>query len=276
MYDPALGRWHVVDPAADLLESSSVYVYSLNNPINFIDKDGELPIYVNGRVSSDSERGNERYWNAELLNTIRGSGIANPGGEEHFVDGDRGGSLNGRMSTRTALKSHIRHQGGVNAAKNDFQEILSKLAKDPESGKIIEKIQIYSHSRGGAFSTGYTEELMKLISQYADQFDDPSQVIEYILHLAPHQSNGINAVDGVDTYGISHTSDVLSGNDIYGATNFTTGEGNAFTSHQNSSFVKDVGSFLSSVAKNGTGNQQTIDDFVKKMKEEYGITVTVN
>lgn len=79
-YDAEIGRWNVVDPKAELLEMSSPYVYSLNSPVNFIDKDGELPIYINGKTSYDSEREDRSYWDAQLLRTIAGSGIPNPGG----------------------------------------------------------------------------------------------------------------------------------------------------------------------------------------------------
>lgn len=79
----------VVDPKSELLESSSPYVYALNSPILYLDKDGELPILINGRVESDSERGNASYWSQEIINTIKEAGIANPGGQFNFVDGDR-------------------------------------------------------------------------------------------------------------------------------------------------------------------------------------------
>jgi len=156
-YDAVIGRWHSVDPKSELLEMISPYIYSLNSPVNFIDKDGELPIYINGRVQSDNERENAIYWNTQLLKTIASSGIPNPGGEVHFVDGDRfmdGGTIFLDNYGFAKLKDGIIQNGsydsgnmpgerasaGYAIGKQDFKNILAKLARDPKTGKIIEKI----------------------------------------------------------------------------------------------------------------------------------------
>ena len=49
-YDAALGRWFAVDPLAEKMYSWNPYGYCFNNPMKFVDENGEVPNIVVGAV----------------------------------------------------------------------------------------------------------------------------------------------------------------------------------------------------------------------------------
>ena len=178
IYDSRIGKMISLDPMKEMLPSVSPYLYAMNRPLSTLDVDGEFPILINGNTSGgDHERASANYWDETIIKaiqavypeyaigeTVNGSKeTASIWSEDYlFVDGNRGApdfrtvcrnSINCRTIDKTdfdPILASTRQKAGTYQAKQDLNAIWNKLTQSvDEQGKITEKIQIITHSRGG-------------------------------------------------------------------------------------------------------------------------------
>ncbi|NDV58947.1 DUF6443 domain-containing protein [Bacteroides sp. 519] len=197
--DPAIGRFTTVDPLAEKYYSISPYAYCANNPMNSIDIDGRLVIFINGMHNGTG--GTKKYWGKDgafadaVMNHLKDH---NP----LYRDGSHGG-VGGLFNDNQNPQKRKKY--GKEQAKKDA-EMIVKMITDGE-GNIKETIKIITHSMGAAYAKGYVSEL----TQYLIKKGIPMSVIEFEADFAPHQPEYQTAVVN-PTYQFSHSKDKVAGN----------------------------------------------------------------
>ena len=260
--NPVTSLWYGVDPLAEKFPLISVYSYCTGNPVKFVDLDGNFPILINGKVSSDTERGNYMYWDKNVREIIKQrTGYYHS--QFQYVDGDKG------------LWPSTRIQAGYEQGKKDAAKMYAILKRSVVEGKITEQIQLFSHSRGSAFASGYMISLVagikKLTAHDHLGFSYGSDnIIEYSVNLAPHQSNYINyEQSGSINVNVSHYGDLLSGNDATGnvINIHSYPEVPSMDQHGNKSYSMELNEILKILENGGTKNK--IKQNLSKMYREW-------
>jgi len=226
MYMPEIGRWEKVDALSDKYEAISPYTYALNDPVNAIDPDGNLVIFVNGFMPN-------QWLNRDNNKTIDYRYRADPGveyivqnpnympypGERTFSEGSPTylGKSFAYWGNETNTKAGV---GGLfSQAFNDYntrfisassdnnsqaqdrfsdgQKAGEDLVRQLDAGTTItlgenETIKIVGHSQGAAFAAGIVSILAK--------HEKYSSRIEVVYYLAPHQPGNFENPANIDAH----------------------------------------------------------------------------
>ena len=204
-YDAVLGRWHKIDPMTEKYYSVSPYAYCSSNPVNAIDYQGKLVIFING-LHNGFEGADPDYWKMKNHSPNFDQAVM-----DHFKDWNSryyDGSLGGIFSLSYNMQISTRFDFGYIAGLRDVKDIISKLARDSK-GNIIETIKIISHSMGGAYAKGFLKAVMEYIQKHPEECNGIN-LAEY--DFAPYQPGSQTAIEGVDTYQYSHKKDNIAGN----------------------------------------------------------------
>ncbi|HAL82421.1 MAG TPA: hypothetical protein DCO83_09420 [Mucilaginibacter sp.] len=252
-YDPVIGRWGHIDPKAELYFQFSPYVYAANTPVNAIDPNGHLVIFVNGNYFSGG--GTSGYWRTEYNSTRRtasGNGtvphtygiafdkrIMNELDDQHarYVDGG-GNVIKGYHPFLSLLFPGLSGVGAADRQGAGYRQGSDEAAAVIESlhrtgGVIDESIKVITHSMGGAYGKGYIQAILDYAKANGIKIK-----VDFEADFAPFQTGQQKAVKGVKTYQYSHDESVAGNDPIQGETQMDTSKDDQ--SHSIFSFLDDI------------------------------------
>jgi RHS repeat-associated protein len=199
-FDAIIPRTPTIDPLAEKYYNTSPYVQWGNNPVNAVDRDGRLVIFINGMHSGTGGTG--EYWR-------NGRNFFDLDVMEHLNDYSalyRDGSVGGRSNLMNNTNADYRFEHGETMGKIDAGHIIRRITGS--DGNLKETIKIITHSMGAAYAKGYVKALLA----YFKENGIPIGILEFEADFAPYQPDKQKANSEVNTYQFSHSKDWVAGN----------------------------------------------------------------
>ena len=216
-YDSAGAVWLGTDQLSELYYHIGSYAYCANNPINAIDADGRLIIFVGGfepnRSVTSAIIGTMMLSNS-LPSQMKAAMMASAAPNRDFSKKDYydWGSVNelyidtyndqnalytqGR-TTLPGSSASKRYNMGLEAGRNLVQQILAGEVELTDD----ETIKLVGHSQGAAYAAGIAQALID--AGYQDR-------IGFVDYIAAHQPSGFSHPQGVVGRQFGSTRDILS------------------------------------------------------------------
>jgi len=212
--DPQIGRWHTVDGKAELYQNMTPYGYAANTPVNAIDPDGNLIIFVNGFTLSKDQQGTPKYWR-EYRNEVSIRSTKDIFGRwrteqvtrsvlsrafDQEVSDQLGDQNRHYVHGGNSISSAARKGYGFLKGYSEAEAVIESLHRT--NGVIDETIKIVTHSMGGAYGKGYVIGLKKYLDEHPEL---KKQVkITLVADFDPYQAGELSADPKLSTLQFKH------------------------------------------------------------------------